>query len=147
MKYKYTFLKNRLFYDEILIPYLDRMSKKGWNLVSVNSFFKFEKSSVFLAETGFVPFPTRQSMLLSRAFDKSISCSGLGAVVPNSQFDMVCLVTLICSASFSCESPFCFLKSKIFFPSSTFISPFTEKYSILFLCKAAKVCRNLRKGF
>lgn len=45
MKYKYTFLKNRLFYDEILIPYLDRMSKKGWNLVSVNSFFKFEKSS------------------------------------------------------------------------------------------------------
>ena len=45
MKYKYTFLKNRLFYDEILIPYLDKMSKKGWNLVSVNSFFKFEKSS------------------------------------------------------------------------------------------------------
>ena len=44
MKYKYTFLKNRLFYDEILIPYLDKMSKKGWNLVSVNSFFKFEKS-------------------------------------------------------------------------------------------------------
>ena len=34
MKYKYTFLKNRLFYDEILIPYLDKMSKKGWNLVS-----------------------------------------------------------------------------------------------------------------
>ena len=29
MKYKYTFLKNRLFYDEILIPYLDKMSKKG----------------------------------------------------------------------------------------------------------------------
>ena len=45
MKYKYTFLKNRLFYDEILIPYLDKMSKKGWNLVSVNSLFKFEKSS------------------------------------------------------------------------------------------------------
>ena len=31
-------LKNRLFYDEILIPYLDKMSKKGWNLVY--QFFK-----------------------------------------------------------------------------------------------------------
>lgn len=45
MKYKYTFLRNRLFYDEILIPYLDKMSRKGWNLVSINSFFKFEKST------------------------------------------------------------------------------------------------------
>lgn len=48
MKYKYTFLKNRLFYDEILIPYLDKMSKKGWNLVSVNSFFKFENPHKFI---------------------------------------------------------------------------------------------------
>lgn len=45
MKYKYTFLRNRLFYDEILISYLDKMSRKGWNLVSINSFFKFEKST------------------------------------------------------------------------------------------------------
>ena len=45
MKHKYTFLRNRLFYDEILIPYLDKMSRKGWNLVSINSFFKFEKST------------------------------------------------------------------------------------------------------
>lgn len=45
MRYKYTFLRNRLFYDEILIPYLDKMSRKGWNLVSINSFFKFEKST------------------------------------------------------------------------------------------------------
>lgn len=42
MKYKYTFLKNRLFYDEILIPYLDKMSKKGWNLVSVNHFLSLK---------------------------------------------------------------------------------------------------------
>ena len=39
MKYKYTFLRTRLYYDEILVPYLEKMSKKGWNLVSVNSFF------------------------------------------------------------------------------------------------------------
>ena len=44
MKYKYTFLRNRLYYDEILVPYLEKMSKKGWNLVSMNSFFKFEKT-------------------------------------------------------------------------------------------------------
>lgn len=48
MKYKYTFLKNRLFYDEILIPYLDKMSKKGWNLVSVNSFFMFKNPHKFI---------------------------------------------------------------------------------------------------
>ena len=44
MKYKYTFLRNRLYYDEILVPYLEKMSKKGWNLVSMNTFFKFEKT-------------------------------------------------------------------------------------------------------
>ena len=44
MKYKYTFLRNRLYYDEILVPYLERMSKEGWNLVSMNTFFKFEKT-------------------------------------------------------------------------------------------------------
>lgn len=44
MKYKYTFLRNRLYYDEVLIPYLEKMSKKGWNLVSINTFFKFEKT-------------------------------------------------------------------------------------------------------
>lgn len=48
MKYKYTFLKNRLFYDEILIPYLDRMSKKGWNLVSVNSFLSLKNPHKFI---------------------------------------------------------------------------------------------------
>ena len=55
-------------------------------------------------------FPTSSSMLMSNCFDKRINCSGFGAVSPNSQFDMVCLVTLIFSASFSCESPFFFLK-------------------------------------
>ena len=44
MKYKYTFLRTRLYYDEILVPYLEKMSKKGWNLVSMNTFFKFEKT-------------------------------------------------------------------------------------------------------
>lgn len=44
MKYKYTFLRNRLYYDEVLVPYLEKMSKKGWNLVSMNTFFKFEKT-------------------------------------------------------------------------------------------------------
>ena len=33
MKYKYTFLRNRLYYDEILVPYLERMYKDGiWSL-------------------------------------------------------------------------------------------------------------------
>lgn len=44
MKYKYTFLRNRLCYDEVLVPYLEKMSKKGWNMVSMNTFFKFEKT-------------------------------------------------------------------------------------------------------
>ena len=64
MKYKYTFLKNRLFYDEILIPYLDRMSKKGWNLVSVNSFFIiFCFSDIFLPTFLLFFFP--QSLVLT----------------------------------------------------------------------------------
>lgn len=50
--------------------------------------------------------------------DRSINCSGFGEVSPNSQFEIVCLVTFTFSASFSCENPFSFLNAFIFFPNS-----------------------------
>ena len=48
MKYKYTFLKNRLFYDEILIFYLDRMSKKDGILYQLIHFLSLKNPHKFI---------------------------------------------------------------------------------------------------
>lgn len=48
MKYKYTFLKNRLFYDEILIPYLDKMSKKDGILYQLIHFLSLKNPHKFI---------------------------------------------------------------------------------------------------
>ena len=56
------------------------------------------------------------STLTLNAFDIFFNCSGLGVVSPNSQLEIVCLVTSTFSPNCSCESPFFFLNCKILSP-------------------------------
>ena len=72
-------------------------------------FIDFVLSPHFSFKRCVMSFPTSSSILLSNAMDRSINCSGFGEVSPNSQFEIVCLVTFTFSASFSCENPFSFL--------------------------------------
>lgn len=53
---------------------------------------------------------TNSSAFTFKTLDKSFNYSVLGLVLPNSQFEIVCLVTFINSANCSCESSFIFLK-------------------------------------
>ena len=48
MKYKYTFLHNRLFYDEVLIPYLNKMSKKDGILYQLIHFLNLKNRHKFI---------------------------------------------------------------------------------------------------
>ena len=58
----------------------------------------------FSTNTSLMSLFNNSSILTLSTLDNSFNCSGLGDVSPNSQFDIVCLVTFIFSANCSCES-------------------------------------------
>lgn len=74
-------------------------------------------SLTFLTMIFWISLFKRSSILTLKAFDKSFSCSGLGAVSSNYQLDIVCLVTPMISPSASCERFASFLNLKIFSPN------------------------------
>lgn len=130
MKYKYTFLKNRLFYDEILIPYLDRMSKKGWNLVSVNSFFKFEKSSqVYKYQVDYNPLTDDYLETLDHLGYEHVCCMQDMHIYRNVNLDAEDLSSdedVLCETKLKMFKPWaiamCILATMIFYGFTSFFS-------------------------
>lgn len=130
MKYKYTFLKNRLFYDEILIPYLDRMSKKGWNLVSVNSFFKFEKSSqVYKYQVDYNPLTDDYLETLDHLGYEHVCCMQDMHIYRNVNLDAEDLSSdedVLCEVKLKMFKPWaiamCILATMIFYGFTSFFS-------------------------
>ena len=130
MKYKYTFLKNRLFYDEILIPYLDKMSKKGWNLVSVNSFFKFEKSSqVYKYQVDYNPLTDDYLETLDHLGYEHVCCMQDMHIYRNVNLDAEDLSSdedVLCEAKLKMFKPWaiamCILAAMIFYGFTSFFS-------------------------
>lgn len=130
MKYKYTFLKNRLFYDEILIPYLDKMSKKGWNLVSINSFFKFEKSSqVYKYQVDYNPLTDDYLETLDYLGYEHVCCMQDMHIYRNVNLDAEDLSSdedILCEAKLKMFKPWaiamCILAAMIFYGFTSFFS-------------------------
>lgn len=130
MKYKYTFLKNRLFYDEILIPYLDKMSKKGWNLVSVNSFFKFEKSSqVYKYQVDYNPLTDDYLETLDHLGYEHVCCMQDMHIYRNVNLDAEDLSSdedVLCETKLKMFTPWaiamCILAAMIFYGFTSFFS-------------------------
>lgn len=130
MKYKYTFLRNRLFYDEILIPYLDKMSKKGWNLVSVNSLFKFEKSSqVYKYQVDYNPLTDDYLETLDYLGYEHVCCMQDMHIYRNLNLDVEDLSSdedILCETKLKMFKPWaiamCILAAMIFYGFTSFFS-------------------------
>ena len=98
-------------------------------------------------KTCLISLSNNSSILIFNVFDKSFNCSGLGAVSPNSQFEIVCLVTFTCSPNCSCERLFFFLYSKILFPNDISITPFKDNYRNLYSPSLPNSFGTLSKTF
>ena len=130
MKYKYTFLRNRLFYDEILIPYLDKMSRKGWNLVSINSFFKFEKSTqIYKYQVDYNPLTDDYLETLDYLGYEHVCCMQDMHIYRNLNLDVEDLSSdedILCETKLKMFKPWaiamCILAAMIFYGFTSFFS-------------------------
>ncbi len=130
MKYKYTFLRNRLFYDEILIPYLDKMSRKGWNLVSINSFFKFEKSTqIYKYQVDYNPLTDDYLEILDYLGYEHVCCMQDMHIYRNLNLDVEDLSSdedILCETKLKMFKPWaiamCILAAMIFYGFTSFFS-------------------------
>lgn len=121
---------------KIIIPKLTtKIIPKIFNILIIIS-ASFSVLFIFSTNTCLISLFNNSSILTLSALDNNFNWVGLGAVSPNSQFDIVCLVTLIFSANCSYESLQSFLSLKILSPNFILISPFTNNYicvNIIFL--------------
>ncbi len=130
MKYKYTFLRNRLFYDEILVPYLDKMSRKGWNLVSINSFFKFEKSTqIYKYQVDYNPLTDDYLETLDYLGYEHVCCMQDMHIYRNLNLDVEDLSSdedILCETKLKMFKPWaiamCILAAMIFYGFTSFFS-------------------------
>lgn len=76
MNKKYAFVKNKMNYDEVFIPYLEDMSRKGWELESLHSIAKFKKCNHELKyQIDYNPLSYEYKELLDSLGYKHVACT------------------------------------------------------------------------